>query len=109
MIVYDHLDGRDVADGELLPLPDELLGLERQVPVREDHVIGVGDAGVGREAEGGEDGLAAAPVARERVCPVQAHGAVDLRFGETLRQAQVVSAKFNFKAFYTKLIYEYLI
>ena len=51
------LDGGDVADGELLSLADEDFGLEGEVAVGEDHVVGVGDARVRDEGEGREDGL----------------------------------------------------
>ena len=51
------LDGGDVADGELLALADEDFGLEGEVAVGEDHVVGVGDARVRDEGEGREDCL----------------------------------------------------
>jgi hypothetical protein len=71
-------------------LPDQHLGLKRQVLVGKDHVVGIGHAGVGGEAEGGEDGLAAAPTAEgEGVCPEEAYGAVQLLVGEAVGNAAV--------------------
>ena len=57
IILAHYLNWGDVADGELLALADEDLGLEGEVPVGEDHVVGVGDARVRDEGEGREDGL----------------------------------------------------
>ena len=51
------LYGRDVGYGELLPLPDQGLCLQGQVTVGEDHVVAVGDAGVGGQGKCGENGL----------------------------------------------------
>ena len=59
--------------------------------VGEDHVVGVGDAGVGGEAEGGEDRLAATVVAGERVRPEQANRSVNLIVRKARRQVKVVS------------------
>ena len=53
------LNGGDVTDGEFLALADENFGLEGEVPVGEDHVVGVGDARVRDERESWEDGLRA--------------------------------------------------
>ena len=61
------------------------------MPVGKHDVVGVGDAGVRDEGEGGEDGHAAARVAAEGVRPEEAGGAVHLGVGEALGQAAVVS------------------
>lgn len=74
-------------------MPDQLLGLQGQVSVGEDDVVGVGDAGVGGETEGGEDGLAATGVAGEGIGPVETHGPIDFSIAETIRQLEVLSEK----------------
>ena len=52
-----HLQRRDVGDGELLAGLNLVLGLQRQRLVGEHGVAAVGGAGVGHEAERGEDRL----------------------------------------------------
>ena len=68
--------------------------------VREYHVVGVGDAAVAREAECGEDGLAAAVLAREGVRPKDPNGAVYLNVGKSIRHSARMS---NLKFFSLKV------